>query len=93
MKKLISLFVLLSSIFVIFITTSCTENSRAKNYGGTATIDLPKGQKLITVTWKENDLWYLTKPMSATDVPETYSFKQESDFGIISGTVIINESK
>lgn len=91
MKKLISLFVLLSSIFVIF--TACTENSRAKNYGGTATIDLPKGQKLITVTWKENDLWYLTKPMSATDVPETYSFKQESDFGIISGTVIINESK
>ena len=69
----------------------------AKNYGGTMTIDLPKGQKLVNATWKgESDLWYLTKPMLPTDSAETYTFHQEKGSAISiygNGQVIFKESK
>jgi hypothetical protein len=32
---------------------SCTENSRIKNFGGEGDLDLPSGNKLVNVTWKE----------------------------------------
>ena len=77
-----------------FVTlTACTQNERAKSFGGTATIDLPKGQKLVTVTWKEKEIWYLTRPMSATDSAESYTFQEESSYGVMEGTVILKESK
>lgn len=34
-------------VFSIIFLTSCTENIRTKQWGGTATITLPAGQKLI----------------------------------------------
>jgi hypothetical protein len=84
---------------VLFAATlaSCTQNQMAKKFGGTATVNLPKGEKLVNVTWKENgDLWYLTHPMKVNDTPETYTFTQDKG-SIISlsgnGKVIINESK
>lgn len=77
----------------MFILTSCTQNERAKYYGGTATVNLPKGQKLVTMTWKEDQIWYLTKPMKFTDSAETYTFQEESSFGIMEGTVILKETK
>jgi hypothetical protein len=72
---------------------SCTENERAKNYGGTLIINLDSGQKLVDVTWKETSLWYMTKPMVEGDVVETYTFKEESSYGLIQGKVIFKESK
>jgi hypothetical protein len=72
---------------------SCTQNEMAKSFGGDVVYNLPKGQKLINVTWKEDHLWYLTKPMTATDTPETYTFKEKSSFGFVEGTVTLNEIK
>lgn len=72
---------------------SCTENERAKSFGGTATINLPTGQKLVNVTWKDTQLWYLTRQMKPNDSAETYEFKEESNFGIIEGTVKLVETK
>lgn len=46
-----------------------------KNYGGKGELILPKGEKLITVTWKDEHLWYLTRSMSANDSVETYILK------------------
>lgn len=80
-------------LLTALISMSCTEQQRAKKYGGTATENLPANQKLVTVTWKETNLWYLTRPMSATDVAETYEFKESSNFGILNGKVIIKETK
>lgn len=34
---------------------SCTENQRARQFGGTITIELPPGEKLVMATWKETD--------------------------------------
>jgi len=87
MKKVLAIALLAISL------ASCTENSRVKNFGGEGTLNLPKGQKLITVTWKDTQLWYLTRPMDSTDVAETYTFHEESSFGVLQGTYNIVETK
>jgi uncharacterized lipoprotein YehR (DUF1307 family) len=89
MRKLLFLLAVIISVSL----TSCTENSRAKNFGGTATIELPKGQKLVTATWKDENLWYLTRPMRDDEVAEEYHFQEESSFGVWEGTYIIKETK
>lgn len=80
-------------IALTFLLTSCTENSRAKSWGGTGRVELPKGQKLVGVTWKENELWYLTRPMRDTDIPEFSTFQEESSFGLMEGKVIFQEKR
>jgi len=87
MKKILAIALLAISL------ASCTENSRVKNFGGEGTLNLPKGQKLITVTWKDTQLWYLTRTMDSTDVAETYTFHEESSFGVLQGTYNIIETK
>lgn len=72
---------------------SCTENQRAKSWGGTAKVNLEPNRKLVTVTWKEDQIWYLTRQMDSTDVANTYEFQEESSWGMVEGTVVIVESK
>jgi len=88
MKKIIVLMAL-----VIIVLTGCTENTRVRKWGGTATTDLPKGQKLVTVTWKESNLWVLTRPMQTNEVAETFTFQEKSTFGMMEGKVIFQEQK
>lgn len=88
MKKTI----LIMSVMMMALV-SCTENSRVKNWGGEGTINLPQGRKLVNVTWKENQIWYLTKPMDSSDVAETYKFQEESSWGMVEGTFNIIETK
>jgi hypothetical protein len=84
---------LLLAIGMIVMFGSCTENNRVKNWGGEGTINLPKGQKLVTVTWKETQIWYLTRAMDSNDVAQTYSFNEESSWGVFEGTYNIIETK
>jgi hypothetical protein len=88
MKKAI-----LSLAAIAMIAVSCTENARVKQWGGEGTINLPKGRKLVNVTWKENQVWYLTRPMNSADSAETYQFQEESSWGVVEGTYNIIESK
>lgn len=87
MKKYLLLFAL------VICMLSCTENQKAKNYGGTAHITLEPGKKLVNVTWKETNLWYLVRDMLPTDSVQTYEFKEKSDYGIWQGTYIITETR
>lgn len=84
------------TIFVIGVN-SCTENQRARTFGGTATVNLPKGEKLLVATWKgekgASNLWYLTEPMEDSYAPKTKVFQESSDYGIMEGKVIFIESK
>lgn len=75
------------------LLASCTGNEMAKQYGGSTELILPAGQKLVTVTWKGDDLWYATRPMKSTDSTEVYKFSESSNFGILEGTVIIKETR
>ena len=77
----------------IVLLSSCTENERARSFGGTQTVDLPANTKLVNVTWKDDyNMWILTRPMRENETPETHTFSEKSNFGVMDGTVIFNES-
>lgn len=88
MKKIV--FLLIS---LLFVCASCTENERARSFGGEQIIKLEKGEKLVEATWKETDLWYLTEPMEQDYVPKTKVFKENSTYGVLNGKVVFVESK
>ncbi len=85
--------VILSAIAIIALSTSCTENARVKRFGGEGTINLPQGQKLINVTWKQDEIWYLTRKMRKDEKAETYKFQEESSWGVVEGTYNLIETK
>lgn len=89
MKKILSMI----CIVAVCAMTSCTDNDKARNYGGTETINLDPNVKVITMTWKENDIWILTKPMKQTDSAETVTFQEKSSMGVYEGKIVVVESK
>lgn len=88
MKKFI---LFMAVIAMIMVFAGCTSKEMARNYGGSETITLDPGEKLEMITWKESSLWYLTRPMREDETAETYTFKQDSNYGIFEGTVTIIE--
>lgn len=78
---------------LLLVALSCTENSRARQFGGTTIVDLPKGTKLVTATWKKADLWYLYRPMTESETPQTTTFQEQSNLGMMEGKVIFKETK
>jgi hypothetical protein len=89
MKQIFGIFI----VGVTLMTTlyGCTENTRARVYGGSQTVTLPAGKRLVNVTWKTgSDLWILTKDDTTTKAG-TYHFGEKSQFGIWEGEVIIKE--
>lgn len=88
MKKILILTVLILSMV---FSVACTSNEIAKNYGGTITIDLPQGEKLEVATWKDANLWYLTRKARAGETPEKHEFHEQSTYGMMQGTVIFQE--
>lgn len=86
MKKKILLITLLSVLL-----TGC--QAATKSFGGSMTLKLDPGQKLEEITWKDDSLWYLTRPMREDEEPEIHTFEQSSEFGIFEGTVTIIETK
>ena len=68
-------------------------NIIARKIGGTANINIPKGHKLILVTWKNDKMWYLTRPMRKEEYAETYTYQEDSRWGILEATLIIREHK
>lgn len=89
MKRLM----MFAGLMVIVCSLGCTQNIRAKQWGGVSTETLNTGRKVINVTWKDNDLWILTRKMTSNDVAETYEFVEKSSFGLMQGKVIIQERK
>ena len=90
MKKVIAI---IAICCFLVMCCSCTENLRARQYGGTATIELEPGQKLVEATWKESSIWYLTEPMEPGYEPKTKTFQEDSRFGVMEGTVIFVERR
>lgn len=69
--------------------TGC--QSTARNFGGDITLELDPGLKLEEITWKEDSLWYLTRPMREDEFTETHVFNQSSEFGVFEGSVTVIE--
>jgi hypothetical protein len=73
--------------------TGCTENSMARGYGGKESIKIATGQKVVQASWKDGDLWILTRPMNDSDVAETWTYSEKSSYGIMEGEIKLIESK
>lgn len=80
----------LLSMLAVF---SCTEQSRARSFGGKMTITLPPGEKLLSATWKGSDLFYLTEPMDSAYTPTIKKFVENSSFGMIEGEITFIETR
>lgn len=89
--KMKKLFIILTFSLMLLLT-GCSQYA-ARNSGGDFTHNLPSGEKLINVTWKDDTLWFLTRPMEEDDEVETYKFQANSVFGVFEGTVTIVENK
>lgn len=83
--------VLLCAILSLGLLTGCDQGV-ARSLGGDMTLELEPGQKLEMITWKDDSLWYLTRPMQDGEELETHTFQQSSEFGVFEGTVTIIES-
>lgn len=80
-------------IVTCVLTSSC--NYFAKKIGGDITIDLPKGEKFVNATWRDSNssLWYVTRPMKEGEDVTTYTFQEDSNFGVLEGRVFFVEHK
>lgn len=87
MKKILIL-LLAGSVLTL---TGC--QSATKSLGGSMTLELDPGEKLEEITWKDESLWYLTRPMREGETAETHVFKQSSEFGVFEGTVTVVEKE
>jgi uncharacterized lipoprotein YehR (DUF1307 family) len=79
----------MKKIFVIAIAAmslaSCTDNERARRFGGTEEVKLKPNEVVLNVTWKENEMWVCTKDTTTN----TVYFREKSSWGVMEGTVIL----
>lgn len=79
--------------FAAIIMAGCTEKQMARSWGGSSRIELESGQRLVEVTWKDEDLWILTEPMDSNYQPRTRTFYEDSSWGLYEGKVTIIEKR
>jgi hypothetical protein len=78
---------------ILILLLGCTEQMRVKTWGGESSINLPCGTKLVNATWKNADIWYLTRPMHDGELVETYSFAESSSWGLMEGVITVKECR
>lgn len=86
MKKIICI------IAATVLLSGCAQ-TMTKNYGGSMTLHLEPNMKLEEITWKDDVLWYLTRPMRDDEIAEVHTFSESNDLGLLEGTVTIIETK
>lgn len=91
MKK--KLAALLSTLVLSLLLCACTEQNVTREFGGSMELELPANQKLEEITWKNDTLWYLMRPMREDEEAETHVFQASSSWGVFEGTVTVIEKK
>ena len=66
------------------VAFGCTDNQRARKWGGKEEIDLHDHEMLLNVTWKGDNMWVL----SVDTLTGVGHFREVSSFGILEGEVI-----
>lgn len=82
MKKVVLVVALIATGMKL---NSCTEEARAKKFGGEFDLKLQPNEELINITWKNDDMWYLVKDKKTG----AFTFKEHSSYGIWEGKVNI----
>lgn len=88
-RKILSLLTI--TCLTLVLLTGC--QGTTKSFGGSMTLELEPNQKLEEITWKDDSLWYLTRPMTDEDIAETHTFQQSSEWGVFEGTVTVIETR
>ena len=83
----------LAFIAVLILCGSCTENFVARNLGGTLKVEVEKGYRVTSATWKADGLFYFIEPMPEDYQPQTKKFIENSGYGVMDGMVVFIESK
>lgn len=83
----------LLTLLVVLTFTGCTRNQCAKTFGGSMVVKIEADQKFVNATWKEANLWVITRSMRKDEIPERYFMTEKSSFGLIEGTIIFEESR
>lgn len=83
-------------VLSLALFVGCTQQDRAREFGGTAKVEVPADQKFVNITWKTTgkgtaNLWILTRNRAHSDTKETYTFRESSSWGVLEGTVLIVE--
>jgi hypothetical protein len=78
MKKLVILLGLSLALL------SCTDNERARSWGGTEEVKLPQNCVFINSTWKESQLWVTVKDTSTNQ----FYMYEKSSLGYLEGKII-----
>ena len=65
----------------------------AKKVGGSANIELPPKSKLVLLTWKGDNLWVLSRPFREGEKAETYTYQEDSKWGLIEAKIVIQETE
>ena len=84
---------MLISLIALTAAAGCGSNDVTRSFGGEKTIELDPGRKLEEITWKDADIFLLTRPMREDEKPETHTFQEISNWGIWEGTVTIVEKE
>jgi len=83
----------MKKILIVAITllafASCTDNQRAREFGGTETIKLEPNEKFINITWKQDDIWVIVQDT----VTGVFYAKEKSSYGLMEGEVIIENTQ
>lgn len=80
----------LSAAAMIFC--GCTDNLRAKSFGGTMEVKVQQGKKVVNATWKDSEFWYLVRDMRPGEKAEKWEFLEKSGWGTVEGKVVLIES-
>ena len=85
MKTKNTILVATTFLALLFIFPSCTENQRARKFGGKDEIQLKPNEVLINVTWKESNMWLLTEDT----LTHVKYFRENSNWGVWEGEIVI----
>ena len=86
---------LIFAIVIIFIIAASINgcHGATRSFGGEMTVELEPGQKLEEITWKEEPLWILTRPMREGESAETHIFYEDAEWGVLEGQVTVVEKE
>ena len=83
------------AMMLCLIGMACTDQEMARQWGGESSIEIPCGQKVQGVSWKSPDMtiWVLYRPMRSDESPERWVYHENSSWGMIEGTVVVQETR
>lgn len=84
---------LIKFLFIAILFASCTEQVIVKKVGGNLNVDVQKGYKVTSATWKGTDLFYFIEPMEEDYEPKKKIFVENSSFGVIESKITFIEKR